>query len=144
MSSSPAQTWYGKVNEDGSYTLLARVASLSGTGTQVRPREGYCLAQMDIDSIGCTVFNLGTNKNNPSGTTVTPAPTVTAEDNIYDVLQTDGWEQDTDGYNFRLDLGPQYAPEANNWYLIEVKFTQTDGTVAWLVVKVQTTSLQTS
>lgn len=141
-----AATWYGDVNEDGSYSVLARVTSLDGSGTEVRPEEGPCLTQADVSTITCKVFALGTNKNNPSGTEITPAPTLTPAANIFDTLRTTGWPtpSDPDGYNFRHDLSPTYAPNGGEWYLLEYKFTLTGGGVIWLKVKVRSAPVQTS
>ncbi len=139
-----ASTWYGKVNEAGDYTVLARITALDGTGTQVLPEEGYCLTQADIDTISCKVFDLGTNKNDPTGVEVTPAPSITAVDNILDTLATNGWpvSEDQAGYNFKHTLGPEYAPEAEHWYLIEYKITLTTTTIIWGRVKVKTVLIQ--
>lgn len=141
----PAQTWYGSVNEDGSYSILARVCALEGSGSELAVGEGNAVQQADISTITAKVFSLGTNKNSTSGTEVTPAPTLTAAANIFNTLRTVGWPtvEDQHGYNFRLDIGPTHTANGNEWYLTEIKFTLTSGTVIWLPVKVKTQLMQT-
>lgn len=137
-------TYYGKVNEDGSFYVLARVCSLDGSGEEVVPGEGAVLQQADVSAITCKVYDLGTNRNATSGTEVTPAPTVTVSTSVFDALRTVGWDKDTWGYNFRHDLSASYAPTGGDWYLLEYKFTLVSGGVAWLKVKVQAQSVLTS
>ena len=141
-----AKTWFGGVNEDGSYSILARVCALEGSGDELVVGEGNVLEQADVSAITAKVFSLGTNKNSTSGTAISPDPTLTVAGNIYDTLQTVGWPvtDDKHGYNFQLDLGVAYAPAGREWYLIEVKFTLTSGTVIQLPVKVNTQLIQTS
>ena len=140
------ETWYGKVNEDGSFSILSRVTSLDGTGTQVKAREGNCLKQADVDNIMCKVVALGTNKYATSGTEITPAPTLTPAANLYDTLQTNGWptEDDWAGYNFRHDISPTFVPDGDQWYLFEYKFTLDTGGIEWLKVRVFAAAVQTS
>lgn len=137
-----AMTIYGSVDEDGGFSILARVTSLSGSGTAVRPIEGNPIKQADVSSITCKVYALGTDKNNDAGTEVTPAPTVTVATSVYDTLQTSGWDtyHDPDGYNFRFDVSPTYTANPGEWYLYEFKFTLTDSSVIWLKAKVKTSS----
>lgn len=141
-----AGTWYATVNEDGSFSILSRVCSLAGTGETVAAREGPTLVQADVSSITAKIFALGTSKDNQSGTEITPAPTLTMTDNLYDELQTSGWpiEEDAAGYNFRFDVSPIYVPNGGEWYKVEVKVTLIGGGVAWLEGYVKTTRLQTS
>lgn len=138
--------WYGNVQEDGTFSVLARVTSLSGTGTTIRPVEGPCVKKADITSITCKIYSLGTNRNNPAGVALSPDPTVTINDSIFDSLQTSGWPtaEDPAGYNFRFDVASTYVPNGNEWYLIEFKITLTSGAILWLKVKVKTSSGQTS
>lgn len=143
-----AQTWFGRVNEDGSYSILARIGVLEGTGTMLSlDDEGALLRTHQLATsspITCKVFALGTNKNNSAGVEITPAPTLSAA-NVFNSLRTLGWPtyEDPFGYNFRHDLGPLFAPAGNEWYLLEYKFTLRDGGVIWLPVKVKSSSLQT-
>jgi hypothetical protein len=146
-----ATTWYGNVNERGSYSVLARITALDGSGTQVEPSEGNCITQDDVYTLTCKIFDLGTDKDNTTGTEITPAPTLTPTDNIYDTLQTNGWPvgEDYAGYNFRHDVKPLYVPDADHWYLLEYKFTltgigtgTTDDVVIWLRVKVKSKDIQ--
>jgi hypothetical protein len=141
-----AATFFGRVNEDGNFSVLARVCALEGSGAQVAPEEGYCLTQADVSSIVCKVFDLGSDRDNAAGTPVTPDPAVTVSASVYDALQTNGWPttQDQAGYNFRFDVSPAYAPAANEWYLLEFKFTLSGGGIAWLRVKVKTVPVQSS
>ena len=146
VQTAAAQTWFGAVNEDGSFSILARVCALSGSGSEMAVGEGKVIQQADVSAITAPVYLLGTNKNNTSGTVVTPALAPTAAANIFDTLRTVGWPtvDDKHGYNFRLDLGPTYTATGGQWYLVEIKITLTDGTVIQLPVKVKTQLMQTS
>lgn len=139
-ASSAVGPWYAKVHEDGSFSNLARVTAIQGTGTQVRPHEGNCLKIADVSTIVCKVYNLGTDREATTGTEVTPAPSLTPADNLYDTIQTNGWptEDDPHGYNFRHDVGPAYVPDPGTWYLFEYKITLTGGGVIWHKVRVET------
>lgn len=141
-----AQTWFGKVNEDGSFSILARLVDLNGTGDQVSDEEGPCIKQADVDNISAKVYNLGANKDATTGTEITPAPTISITDNILDTLRTVGWptQMDYAGYNFRHDLGPTFAPNANEWYLIEYRIALLNGGILWLRAKVKSVGVQTS
>ncbi len=135
-----AGTFYGRVNEDGSATVLARLVSLDGTGTAVRDAEGPCVLRADVSSIACHVYDLGTSKDAATGTEVTPAPTLSAA-NVSDSLLSPGWDTYADpaGYNFRHDLAPAYFPTGGHWYLVEYKFTLTSGAVLWGRCRVKAT-----
>lgn len=137
-------TFYSKVNEDGTFSVLARLCSLDGSGDEMAPGEGAVIQQADLASVTCKVYDLGTNRNATSGTEITPAPTVVISTSVFDTLRTLGWNKDTYGYNFRHDLTPAYSPTGGNWYLIEYRMTLAGGGVAWLKVKVQAQSVQTS
>lgn len=139
----PAGVWEGRVNEDGSYSVLARVTGLDATGAELAPGEGNLVKQADLSSISCKVFDLGTSRTNQSGSEVLPAPTPTPAANVFDTPRTVGWGADDLGYNFRHDLGPAYAPDGDHWYLIEYKFTLTTGGVGWLKVRVKASPDQT-
>lgn len=138
--------WYGQVQEDGTFSVLSRITALSGTGTTVRDIEGPCVKKADVASITCKVYSLGTNRNNQAGVALSPDPTVTINDSIFDTLQTSGWPttEDRAGYNFRFDVGATYVPNGNEWYLIEFKITLASGAIVWLKLKVKTSSGQTS
>jgi hypothetical protein len=140
-----SQTWYGDVNEDGSFNILARVTAIEGSGTAVKPEEGNPLQQADVSTITCKVFTIA-SRDATTGTEVTPAPTLTPAANLYDALQTLGWPtgRDPHGYNFRLDLGPAYSASPAQWVLVEVKFTLSGGGVVWLKVRVKTKAVVTS
>lgn len=142
---SGAATWYGVVNEDGNYSVLARMVSLDGTGEEVSPGEGPVLKQADVTTITAKVYSLGSDRNNAAGVEVTPAPSLTVSANLFDTLRTAGWptERDIFGYNFRHDLAGAYAPEPEEWYLVEYKFTLVGGGVAWLKVKVLAAGVRT-
>ena len=139
------KTWYGSVPEDGSFYILSRLAALEGTGSEYVAGEGNVLKQADVSTITCKVYSLGTNKDNESGTEVTPAPTLTAAANLFDTLRTVGWPTGDDcyGYNFRHDVGPTYVPNPEEWYLLEYKITLTGGGVVWMSVKVKTGRITT-
>lgn len=138
-----SQVWQGRVNEDGSFSLLARVTSLDGTGEEYRPGEGNVLLQADVATVTCRVYDLGTDRTNQGGVEITPAPTLLPANNLYDTLRVTGWRKDPVGYNFRHDLGPAYCPDANEWVLVEYKFTLTGGGVVWAKFLVQATPVRT-
>jgi hypothetical protein len=141
-----AQVFYGKVYEDGTYSVLARVCSLAGAGDEVRAGEGNLLQEADVSAVTCKVYDLGTDRNADSGSEVTPAPTLVVADVIYDELQVVGWDVpgDPHGYNFRHDVSVAYTPSAARWYLLEYKLTLADGGVAWLRVKVKSLAVTQS
>lgn len=135
----------GRVAEDGSFSILARVCDLDGTGSEVVPGEGPVLKQADITTITGKVWNLGANINNAAGTEVAPAPTVTISTSVFDTLRTAGWplREDTYGYNFRHDLNPTYSADANTWYKVEYKFALASGGTVWVFSYVKTGGTQT-
>lgn len=137
---------WGEVHEDGSFSVLARVCSLTGSGEEYLPGEGNVLEQADVSTITAKVFDIGADEEATTGTEVTAAPTVTVSTSIFDTLRTVGWPTDDDphGYNFRHDLGPTYSAEGGEWRLVEYKFTQTDGTIAWLEARVRIREKATS
>lgn len=137
-----AAVWFGKVNEDGSFSVLARVTALEGTGTEVQAEEGPSLKQVDVSAITCKVYDLGTNRDAQTGTPVAPDPVLTPAANLFDTLRTSGWptKRDKAGYNFRHDVAATYCTSPENWYLLEYKFTVTGGGVIWLEVRVETRS----
>lgn len=139
-----AATFYGRINEGGGYSVLARVVSLDGSGTSVSSSEGYCLKRSDVSTITCRVFDLGDDRDEPAGTEITPAPTLAPSTNLYDALVTNGWPvtEDPYGYNFRHDVGPAYAPAGGTWVLLEYKFTLTTGGVVWFREKVKTVAIR--
>lgn len=141
-----AAVFYGKVNEDGTFSVLARVTSLDGSGAEVRPGEGALLQQADVSAITCKVYDLGSSRHADAGTEVTPAPTVTVATSVLDVPVTTGWSvpDDPHGYNFRHDVAAAYAPSSGVWYLLEYKFTMAGGGVAWLRVKVRSLAVTQS
>lgn len=135
---------FGTVDEDGSYSALGRVVSLDGSGAEYVGGEGNALRQADVASIACKVYALGTNRDSEAGTEVTPAPTVVVASSVFDTLRRTGWKVDRHGYNFRHDLGPEYAPAPGEWYLIEYRFTLASGAVAWAKFKVKTVATRAS
>lgn len=145
MSMNGAGTWYGRVNQNGAFSILARVCSLDGTGPEVLPPEGNTILQADVVAITCKIFALGTDKNNPAGVEETPTPTLSPGTNILDTLSVSGWPTDEDeyGYNFRHDVVFEYVPASDVWYLLEYRFVLTNGAVIWLRAKVKTVQIQT-
>jgi hypothetical protein len=146
MSFDGAKTWFGIVNEDGSYSILSRITSLDGTGDELVSGEGNCIKQADLTSITVKIFDLGTDKDNPSGEEIVPAATVSISINIFDTLRTSGWDKQKDqyGYNFRHDLSSAYCPDAYHWYQLEYKFTTSTGGIIWNRIKVNAIAVQTS
>lgn len=140
---------YGKVNEDGSFSLLARITCLDGTGEEVIPKEGPCITQADVASITAKVYSLGSNKDSTTGIAVSPDPTFTASTNIFNTLRTSGWPTNEDqyGYNGRFDFSPTYSATGDNWYLLEIKITLSsalNNLVIWVKAKYKTVPAQTS
>lgn len=145
-NNSGAKVWYGEANEGGTAHALARLVSLDGSGSEVKPGEGACLLQTDVSSITCAVYDLGTNPDEEAGTEVTPAPTVTVAANLFDTLRTVGWptQDDPHGYNFRHDVGPEYLADPNEWRLFEYRITLDSGGVVWFLAKVKTRPVQST
>jgi hypothetical protein len=50
-----AEVWQGTANEDGSFSLLARVCALEGSGSEYAPGEGPVLQQADISTVTAKV-----------------------------------------------------------------------------------------
>lgn len=142
-----ATTYRGVVNEDGIYAVMARITALDGSGDEVVKGEGKLLEEADVSSITCKVYDLGDSDENTPGSVISPDPTVTVANAIYDELQTVGWSQDEFGYNFRHSLGVVYAPTGGNFYLIEYKITLTEAAgngPIWLKVIVEADAVNTS
>lgn len=131
-----AKTFVGVVHEDGSFSVLARVASLDGSGEEYRPGEGNVLQIADVTAVALHIYALGTDPENDAGTEVTPTPSVDPADVLLDELQLTGWKQDLIGYNFRHDVPATYAPNARQYYLLEYKLTLVDDGIAWIKVRV--------
>lgn len=138
-----AVIWWAEVNEDGPFNALNRVVSLDGTGEEVKRGEGPVILQADVSSISCKVFELADGFAD-AGAEVTPAPSLTAADNIFDTLRTSGWSQDDLGYNFRHSVGATYLADPGAWRLIEYKITLTGGEVIWIEWRVKTLPKGTS
>lgn len=131
---------WGEADEDCSFSILARLCALSGSGSEYGAGEGNVLQQADVSTITCKVFDLSTDKDATTGVEVTPAPTVTVSTSVFDTLRTVGWPTDDDqhGYNFRHDLGVAYAADGGGeWRLVEYVVTLTDGTVAAIEARVK-------
>jgi hypothetical protein len=135
---------YGVVNQNGTYSILARVTDLTASGVTVKDKEGPCIKQMDVQALAARIFDLGTNKDNQMGTQILPNPPITAVTSIYDTLQFQGWptEQDKYGYNFRHDVGTAYTAQPGHWYLVEYIFTLISGSIGLLKAKVKTVPTQ--
>jgi hypothetical protein len=100
------------VNQDGTYSILARICDLTGSGQIVEPLEGPCIKQADVSVISCEILDLGSNRDNPSGSQVTPNPTMTAAANIFDTLQTNGMANERRPQRIQLQArhrGPIYS-----------------------------------
>lgn len=81
------------------------------------------IVQADVASLALEVFNLDTGVQ--ILTTIVPVVSST----IFDTLQLDyGWDEDTEGYNFRYELAGTYFPTADILERIEVLATPTSGT----------------
>ena len=147
VSSSPpaAKTLIrGVVNEDGTWSVLARVCSLDGSGDEHRVGEGNAIEAADVSTITCKVYDLGTDETTDPGVEVTPAPTVTVATSVLDALRTTGWPVDRIGYNFRHDLGPTYSATGGEWRRAEYVITLTGGGVIVLNALVQVKGVMAS
>ncbi len=130
---------YGVVSEDGTFSALARLVGLDGSGGEVCPGEGAVLLAADVSSVACRVYDLGADRDSDAGTEVTPAPTVAAPaDVVSDALRTVGWAADDYGYNFRHDVGPAYTADPGEWRLVEYQVTLTGGGVLRVAYRVYT------
>ncbi len=129
----------GVVNEDGTWSVLARVCGLDGSGSEYRNGEGNVLQAADVATITCKVYDLGTDETTDPGTAVSPDPTVTVATSVLDTLRTAGWNEDRIGYNFRHDLGPTYSATGGEYRRAEYVITLTGGGVVPLnaLVKVR-------
>lgn len=115
-------------NEDGSATFLAVLGADNGSGSVITGGGlGKWLQQANISSISCNVYDV-----TDSDTEVTPAPSITVSDVIFDTVQTDGaaWSLDDNalGYNFKATLAPTYFPTGGHVYRVEFYFTLSGGT----------------
>lgn len=131
---------YALTHEDSTTSVLGRLCSLSGSGEEVKPGEGYVCLQADVSAIACRVYDLGTDRDAATGTEVTPAPTLTPAANVFNALRTVGWPvaRDRHGYNFRHDIGAAFLADPGEWRLFEYRFTFADGGVAFREVRVYT------
>ena len=128
---------YGECSEDGPFSFLARVCSLSGTGSEVVQGEGPVILAADVSTVTCKVYDLGTERDADTGTEITPAPTLTSA-NVF-ALRTAGWvEQPPNGYNFRHDVAAAYLADPGEWRLFEYEITLTDGALICLELRVKT------
>lgn len=134
----------GIVNEDGTFSCLARVCSLDGSGEEYGDGEGNVLLAADVSTITAKVFDLGTDEAEDAGTAVSPDPTVTVASVIFDTLRTVGWGEDRVGYNFRHDLGPTYSATGGEFRRVEYTFTLAAGGVVFVNYLVELKAEQTS
>ena len=112
----------GEAWEDIGATLIARFASIFGTGAaSPDTTEGNLILQADVSSISVKVFDVdGTQIS----TTLSPSPAST----IFDTLQTSGtWENLSRGGNFRYSVPGTYFPTGGTTNRVEVVITLTDG-----------------
>jgi len=100
--------FYGKVNEDSSFSVMGRVVV-----------AGTLWTQASVSGITYKVFN-ASNAEVSSGT-------LTVSSVVFDTLQTDGrWDIDSVGYNFRHDNDHQVLTDAGR-YRIEYEVTMSAG-----------------
>ena len=141
----PAKTLIrGVVNEDGTWSVLARLCGLDGSGDEHREGEGNVLQAADVSTVTCKVYDLGDDETTDPGTEVTPAPTVTVATSVLDTLRTTGWREDKIGYNFRHDLGPTYSATGGEYRRAEYVVTLADGGVVLVNALVQVRGVQSS
>lgn len=134
----------GLVNEDGTFSCLARVCSLDGSGEEQSPGEGPVLLPADVASVTCKVFDLGADEGTSGGDEVLPAPAVSVAASVLGTLRTAGWRGDRVGYNFRHDLGPAYCADPGEFRAVEYKFTTVSGGVFFVKFMPETRGVRTS
>ena len=106
---------YGCVNEDSTFTLLARVHV-----------DGMIWVEADVASITYKVWDM-----TDSSTTIASGSLVVA-DVVHDTLQTDAiWSVDATGYNFEHKVASTVITEPG-MYRIEHKVTLDSGDVFFL------------
>jgi len=109
----------GSAYEDGGCSIMARI-----TGT-----DGANIVQADVSAITLAVYD-------PTGTVITPAPTVVVATSVFNTLQTDSrWTADSTGYNFRYDVAATVMSSPGT-YRYEFKFTPASGATYWVVAEV--------
>lgn len=134
---------YGECNEDGPFSALHRVTSLSGTGAEKSQGEGPVIKVADVSAITCKVYEIAGRDEAPAAAAISPDPTLTSA-NVFDTLRTAGWKSDLIGYNFRHDVAAIYVADPGEWRLIEYKITLTDGSVIFLEYRIKTRAKATS
>src|SRR5262245_55863405 len=139
---SAAEPYVGRVNEDGSFTILGLITARVGTGVDAPdPTEGKLIKQADLTSITIAVYDpLGDVPDTPL---FTVSPMIA--DVIYDTLQTTGvWGLLSNGGNFLYDVPATWVPNGGQSYRIQAKFTTVDGAVAWGLWEPEVTELMGS
>lgn len=114
--------------EDGSATVLGRLAGRTGSGNATGvDGEGNWLQEADISTITCKIFDL--DSSTPD--TATETPTVTISSVILDTPVTTNvvWTKDTIGYNFIHTLSSTYFPTGDRRYRVEYEVTLAGGGV---------------
>lgn len=91
-------------------------------GVVRNPNTGALIQISEVSSIRADVTKDGADDATWTNTTVPPA------DVLFDDLVTDDprWEQDSDGYNFRLLIPAAAIPDVGK-YKVEVEFTPVSG-----------------
>jgi hypothetical protein len=112
----------GEAWEDIGATLIARFASIFGTGAaSPDATEGNLILQADVSSISVKVFDV-------DGTQISTTLAPTAASTIFDTLQTAAtWGKLNDGGNFRYTVPGTYFPSGGTTNRVEVVITLTDG-----------------
>lgn len=101
--------FYGRVNEDSSFSVMGRVFVAGALWTQA-----------SVSGITYKVFATADGSEVASGT-------LTVGSVVFDTLQTDGrWDTDVVGYNFRHDNDHQVLTSAGR-YRIEYEVTMSAG-----------------
>jgi hypothetical protein len=112
----------GEAWEDIGATLIARFASIFGTGAaSPDTTEGNLILQADVSSISVKVFDI-------DGTQISTTLAPSAASTIFDTLQTSGtWGNLSRGGNFRYSVPGDYFPTGGTTNRVEVVVTLTDG-----------------
>lgn len=111
-----------EVVEDTSVPLIARVTSISGSGsTSPISSEDNLINQSDVSSITVKVYD-------SSGTLIT-SDTPSASSTVFNTIQTTkSWQSLSVGGNFRYVLPAAASPTGNTTNRVEIMIIQTDGT----------------
>ena len=118
-----AETVHSIIFEGNDATCLARI---QGT-------DAAELTQAALTSIAYSVYDRA------APTTSVASGAVVIATSVFDTLQTDArWTADSTGYNFRHTLAGSTFPTGGRTYMVQYKFTETGGSIAYLQFSIKT------